>query len=90
MSKVSPNLAVKRTMTGQVKYVDAFPSRGRRLLPNDNYGRILQRRITCLQSWRAMTDGIGGSIERYDVQCIKKWHPHVLHRRRGWRGVRLI
>ena len=58
MSKVSPNREVKRTMTGRVKYVDAFPSRGRRLLPNDNYGRILQCRITCLQSSHDAACGI--------------------------------
>ena len=58
MSKVSPNHEVKRTMTGRVKYVDAFPSCGRRLLPNDNYGRILQCRITCLQSSHDAACGI--------------------------------
>lgn len=35
MPKVSPSRQAERTMT-EVKYVDAFPSRGRRLLPNDN------------------------------------------------------
>lgn len=50
MSKVSPNHEVKRTMTGQAKYVDAFPSRGRRLLPNDNYSAILLCQSRCLQS----------------------------------------
>ena len=46
MPKVSPNHEVKRTMTKQVKYVDAFPSGRRRLLPNDNYRHILQCQIT--------------------------------------------
>lgn len=50
MSKVSPNHEAKRTMTAQVKYVDAFPPGRRRLLPNDNYSGILQCQTRCLQS----------------------------------------